>query len=153
MAAWSQQSKLGAGIGKLGFFWAWGNQVHQINLEFSFFPSFLKNLKLILQYLHSQNHKEYLRKKATEQHEDADDPELGIATACEPLDHQVERFANWRWRTIMKANDDLERHISLLVCVATGLPPSKWSLKEGAPLKAISELVAKLFSTTFINTK
>ena len=107
----------------------------------SFFPSFLKNLKLILQYLHSQNHKEYLRKKATEQHEDADDPELGIATACEPLDHQVERFANWRWRTIMKANDDLERHISLLVCVATGLPPSKWSLKEGAPLKAISELV------------
>ena len=107
----------------------------------SFFPSFLKSLKLVLQYLHSQNHKDYLKNKVTKHFEECENAEDLICFVCDPLTSQVERFAHWRWRTIRKATKDFERHLPILKAAAEVLHPSKWSLKEGGALKAISEVV------------
>ena len=102
-----------------------------------FFPEFLRHLKNVLQFLHGQNHRDYIKQKLRSKVPEGTDL-TGLLCI---LDSTPGRFANWRWRSLWKACKDFHKFLPCLQRASENDDPLHWNGKCCDAFKSISHAV------------
>lgn len=105
----------------------------------SFWPALLKRIKLIAQYLHSDNHRQYLVKKIDQNSNDDD-----VRKRCKAaLNKGSDRFAQWRWESLDAAVKSQVTAKEPFQVACEGDDPRKWHLRCVDTMKAIASAASE----------
>ena len=102
------------------------------------FPDYLKHCKHILQYMHSRNHRVFMKRKIEKMDLPADEK----ASDLRSLDRGCDRFAEWRWTSIRDASKSLARYKDVIHKCCLGENFRHWHVRNAVAVESLKVSVS-----------